>query len=120
MKHFAAIGALLTGTAVAFGAFGTHALADVVSAERIGTFETGVRYQLIHGLALLTLGLSRLEPAPWLRSGGWLLLAGATLFAGSLYLLVLTGATQLGAVAPIGGALMIGGWAALAWGLARS
>ena len=78
-----------------------------------------MRYQLVHGLALFALGLGRIEAGPWLRRGGWLLLTGAAVFAGSLYLLVLTDRGFLGAVAPLGGALMIAGWGALAWGLLR-
>jgi uncharacterized membrane protein YgdD (TMEM256/DUF423 family) len=119
MRRLALIGALVTGLAVAIGAFGTHALGDLVSAERLDTFATGVRYQLIHGLALLALGLGRFD-TPWIRRGGWLLLAGVLVFSLSLYLLVLTDTPLLGAVAPVGGALMLAGWGGVAWGIARA
>jgi uncharacterized membrane protein YgdD (TMEM256/DUF423 family) len=100
---------------VALGAFGAHALEGAVTEARLATFETGVRYQLIHGLGVLVVAsVGRGTRA------GWLLAAGASVFAGSLYILVLTDTPWLGAVAPIGGAAMIAGWVWWAWSLARA
>ncbi|CAN5647756.1 DUF423 domain-containing protein [soil metagenome] len=101
--------ALLGGLAVAFGAFGTHALEGVIESRRLITFETAVRYQMFHALALLALaalprGTHRAAP---------FFLFGSLVFSGSLYGLVFTGAGWLGAVAPIGGVSMISGWAVL-------
>lgn len=108
-------GAALAGAAVALGAFGAHALSDVLPADRMHTFETAVRYQMFHALGLLALaGLRR--PA---RSAALLLLVGSLVFSGSLYLLVATDTPILGAVAPIGGVLQIAGWVALALAVAR-
>lgn len=101
--------------AVAFGAFGAHALREQVTPERLGTFETAVRYQMFHGLGLLlvaALGGRANRAAPPL-------LLGSLIFSGSLYALVLTDAGWLGAVAPLGGALQVLGWAVLAWALTR-
>ena len=111
--------ASLMATGVALGAFGAHALDGLVQdgtlpAARLDTFETGVRYQLIHGLGLFAIAALVRDRRP-----GWLLLAGTVVFAGSLYLLVLTDTPWLGAVAPIGGAAMIAGWCWAAWALAR-
>lgn len=106
----AAAGALLAALAVSLGAFGAHALDQVVTPDRIATFETAVRYQMFHALGLLAaaaLGPAAARAAPWL-------LAGSLIFSGSLYLLVFTGTSWLGAVAPVGGLLQIGGWLALA------
>lgn len=114
-RRWGAVGAALAGVGVALGAFGAHGLEGVVSEARLATFETAVRYGLFHALGLLAvaaLGGRALRAAPWL-------LAGSLVFSGSLYLLVLTDASWLGAVAPIGGALQIGGWAYLAWLLLR-
>lgn len=111
----ARIGAILAGLAVAFGAFGAHGLEGLVTEARLGTFETGVRYQMYHGLGLLlvsVLGGRALAAAPWL-------LAGSVIFSGSLYLLVLTDTGWLGAVAPIGGATQIAGWFILALQVGR-
>ena len=99
---------------VALGAFGAHALADVVTPERLVTFETAVRYHLLHALAAALAAVAATSH-PGARSAAWLLLAGSLVFSGSLYALVATDIGGFGAVAPIGGALMIAGWLRLAW-----
>jgi len=101
----AATGALLAALGVALGAFGAHALRARLGPELLATFETGVRYQMYAALALLVLGT---QPAQ--RRAPALLLAGAVVFSGSLYLLTLTGTRWLGAVTPLGGLLLIGGF----------
>ena len=97
------------------GAFGSHALRDHVPVERLATFETGVRYQMYHALALFV--------AAWLATrvharlpiiAGYLFIAGILIFSGSLYLLVFTGIGWWGAVTPVGGVAFISGWACLA------
>ena len=97
---------------MAIGAFGAHALHDtLMRAGRLDTFETAVRYQFYHALALLAVGVLW-AARPELRLGliGALWLAGVLVFSGSLYALCFTGITKLGAVAPIGGLLLLGGW----------
>lgn len=98
-------GALLAAVGVALGAFGAHALKAQLTPEALNTFETGVRYQMYAALALLILGT---QPAQ--TRAPRLLLAGAVIFSGSLYILTLTGVKILGAVTPIGGVLMIAGF----------
>ena len=102
-------GALLAALGVALGAFGAHALRARLGPDLLATFETGVRYQMYAALALLALGT---QPAQ--RRAPGLLLLGALVFSGSLYLLVLTGQRWLGAVTPLGGLLMIAGFAVAA------
>lgn len=107
--HPGKVGAVLALLAVAFGAFGAHALKDMVTPERLQTFETAVRYQMYHALALLimsVLPLKNYRPA-------WLILLGTIIFSGSLYLLVLLNIGIFGAITPIGGILQITGWAML-------
>jgi uncharacterized membrane protein YgdD (TMEM256/DUF423 family) len=111
------VGAILAGLAVALGAFGAHALKAVLGPEALGWWQTAVQYQMWHALALVALACSG---AAWPIRPAWLMGAGAALFAASLYLMALTGARWLGAVTPIGGALMIAGWAWLGWRAARS
>jgi uncharacterized membrane protein YgdD (TMEM256/DUF423 family) len=118
-QRIAAVGAASAGVAVALGAFGAHGLADVLSAARLATFETAVRYQFLHAIALLVLSQSSLPEPSRLRSA-LLLGGGNALFSGSLYALVASDVGAWGAVAPIGGALMIAGWGAWAIALARS
>ncbi|GGF23813.1 hypothetical protein GCM10011383_39340 [Hymenobacter cavernae] len=84
---------------------------------RFDTFETAVRYQFYHALALLAVGIL-LQAKPEMRELGtvsWMWLIGVILFSGSLYTLCFTGITKLGAVAPIGGLALIAGWIALLW-----
>jgi len=115
-RRWAAIGAALAGLGVALGAFGAHALSPLLSEARLATFETAVRYQTHHALGLLLVSMLPREvraAAPWL-------LAGTVLFSGSLYLIVALDAPLFGAVAPVGGALLITGWAVAVWRLLRA
>lgn len=113
-----AVGSILTGLGVAFGAFGAHALKASVSGELLTIFETGVRYQMYHGLGLLALAWAVGRwPDRNLAPAAWLLLAGTLVFSCSLYLLVLTGQRWLGAVTPFGGGALIAGWGLVAWRL---
>ena len=107
---------LLGGLGVAIGAFGAHSLrAFLEKTGRFDTFETAVRYQFYHVLALLAIGILW-AVRPELRAlgtTGWLWLGGILVFSGSLYALCFTGITKLGAVAPVGGVLLIAGWVSL-------
>jgi len=109
----AQLGALLAFLGVALGAFGAHALSDTLSPDRLETFQTAVRYQLFHALGLLALGAlprQAQRAAPWLF---W----GSVIFSGSLYTLVGSGVSVLGAVAPVGGVVQLVGWALLFFSL---
>jgi uncharacterized membrane protein YgdD (TMEM256/DUF423 family) len=115
-RLFFILGSVLGGIAVAAGAFGAHGLKNTVTPERLGTFETAVRYQMYHALALLALAWAIThwpEQAKWLAVGGWLFLVGVILFSGSLYILVLSGIKWLGAITPLGGVAFVGGWLCL-------
>lgn len=102
--------------AVILGAFGAHALAGALDADAGAMYDTAGRYHVFHSLALAA---GALAPAAGARRGwcaaacgAWL--AGIVVFSGSLYLLALTGAGWLGAIAPVGGLALMAGWAALA------
>jgi len=101
---------------VALGAFGAHSLRSLVTPERLAVFETGVRYHLVHALAVLAAaGAAHAAPqAAGPRWAGALFALGVLLFSGSLYLLVWTGVTTWGAVTPLGGLSFLAGWIALA------
>ena len=110
------LAALFGGLGVAIGAFGAHALRPMLEqAGRFDTFETAVRYQFYHALALLGIGVLWMVRPELTRLGtaGILWAAGLVIFSGSLYALCFTGITKLGAVAPIGGLLLLGGWLSL-------
>ena len=111
------LAALLGGLTVAIGAFGAHGLRPMLEASgRFDTFETAVRYQFYHALAMLAVGVlavARPELRGPLGTTALLWLGGILLFSGSLYTLCFTGITKLGAVAPVGGLLLIIGWVRL-------
>lgn len=129
-RAFLVLGAMFAFVAVAAGAFGSHALRAKLKSERLVTFETAVRYQLWHALALFavafvdTLGplrqgrtLTLVAFRPFTLPGalaGWLFVAGILLFSGSLYALALSGVRWLGAITPLGGVAFLVGWVCLA------
>ena len=115
-RLFFIAGSVLAGLAVATGAFGAHGLQKLVTPERLETWEKAARYQIYHALALLLLAWAIThwpEQAKLLSVGGWLFLAGVLLFSGSLYLLVLSEITILGAITPLGGVAFVAGWLCL-------
>ena len=111
-RRLIAVGAILAGLAVLFGAFGAHALKATLSAEALGWWQTAVEYQMWHALAVVGLGLSGIAR---LRLPAWALAGGAVVFSGTLYAMALGAPSWLGAVTPVGGATMIVGWGLLAW-----
>jgi uncharacterized membrane protein YgdD (TMEM256/DUF423 family) len=100
---------------VTFGAFGSHALRARLPEERIANLELAVRYAFFHIPALLVVAwLRTLIGAELLEAiAGWAFGLGILLFSGSLVLLALTGNRYWGAVTPVGGMLLLIGWAAL-------
>ena len=110
-------GAVFMMLGVGAGAFGAHGLSSYF--ERFpnlaGTFDTAVRYHIYHALGLFVAAwLADKYPVSLTAWGGYLLLAGIIIFSGSLYLLVFTRQSWLGAITPIGGVAFIAGWGCLA------
>lgn len=115
MKLFVILGALLGGLSVAAGAFGAHALRAQLAPRMLEVFETAVRYQMYHALALFAAAwMVQQTQAQSAQVAGWAFVVGTVLFSGSLYAMVLTGTRGLGAITPIGGVVLIIGWGALA------
>jgi uncharacterized membrane protein YgdD (TMEM256/DUF423 family) len=99
--------------AVAIGAFAAHGVTDPQMKDRL---RTGGQYQLPHAAAVFAcFTVHRAGGGRAARVAAWLFLAGAVLFSGSLYLLAATGVRALGAITPVGGLLLMAGWATLAW-----
>ena len=90
---FLALAAISGFFAVAFGAFGAHALKQRLSADMLAVY--GVQGSL-------------------LKASGWLFMIGLILFSGSLYALALSGVKILGAITPLGGVCFLAGWLCLA------
>lgn len=120
MSNWFVTGALAAGIGVVLGAFGAHGLKTRVTPDLLTIFETGVRYHMYHALALLAVSWASTRwTSPWITTSGWLFLVGILVFSGSLYLLTLTGARWWGAMTPLGGLALIGGWMCLALGALR-
>ncbi len=114
-RVFYLIGAASAFAGVAAGAFGAHGLKERLSADMLAVFETGVRYQMYHALALFAAAWASARwPGALTSASGWLFVAGTVVFSGSLYALSLTGQRWLGAVTPLGGLAFLGGWLCLA------
>lgn len=110
-------GALLGFLTVAIGAFGAHALKNRLTPDMLNIFEIGVRYQMYHALALILTALAyTLFPGHFFSCAGTLFIVGTLIFSGSLYALALSGWKALGAITPIGGLLLLGGWLCLIGG----
>ena len=111
----------LTGGGLgAFGAHGVEGLAAATypdpaeRARRLANWHTAADYHLWHALAAGLCGLlAGSTPSRSLAAAGACFAAGVLVFSGSLYLLVLTGERRLGAVTPLGGVLLLAGWALL-------
>jgi uncharacterized membrane protein YgdD (TMEM256/DUF423 family) len=114
-KRIVLTGSLLIVTAIILGAFGAHALKDMLSAEKLQSFEVGARYQFYIGIVLLIFGLTSDRFPFSIRTFFLFQIIGILLFSGSIYLLSFEEVLQinlkfLGPITPIGGALMITGW----------
>jgi uncharacterized membrane protein YgdD (TMEM256/DUF423 family) len=122
-------GALLAAAGVGLGAFGAHGLEDLLRrlgyeadlAKRLAWYETAVRYQLYHALALLVVAALAARTTATGGVAAWLFVAGIALFSGSLYAMTFGGESwrKLGMVTPLGGLALIAGWLALAIAAAK-
>lgn len=112
MRLFLLLGSLNMFLSIALGAFGAHGLEGKVSDRMMDIWRTGAHYHIVHGLALIAIGLlaDRFGASGLITAAGWLIFAGIVLFSGSLYAMVLTNVTKLGAITPIGGVAFLAGW----------
>lgn len=116
MKTAILIAAILGFFGVALGAFGAHALKDKFKEPKYAkNWETAVHYQFTHTFAIALTGIlmELIGSSSSITWAMWLFTAGTIIFSGSLYVLSVTGIKKLGAITPIGGVLMLAGWATL-------
>ena len=108
-------GAVLGFLGVALGAFGAHALEDVLLKNGyVETYETGTRYHLVHALLLVLMGwIAGNRESRWLRIGIYAGIFGVVIFAGTLYLLSVFNLKWMGAITPIGGLGLMLAWIGL-------
>ena len=105
------IGAISGCLVVIMGAFGAHALNEILDNYGKSIYNKAVLYHMFHSIALLILGLiNKIQPDIPLSMAGWSFVFGIILFSGSLYILAITGIKSLGIITPIGGMLFIMGW----------
>ena len=114
MTRIARIGASVLGMAVGLGAMAAHMLKPILTEAQAASWQTGVLYQILHGLALLIIGLSGVTGRN-VRIAVWLFCIGIVIFSGGLYINALTGFKPLGRVIPLGGMAWIVGWFMLAF-----
>lgn len=112
------IGATYGMLSVILGAFGAHAFKKILSVERLTSFETGVKYQMYHALLLLIIGFFLKFDTGTEKWASWCIILGVLLFSFSIYFLSFqeflgVNLKFLGPITPIGGLLMITGWALL-------
>jgi len=105
-------------SAVILGAFGAHALKEVLSESQLSSFQTGIKYQFFHGLAILILSFNMNYFTKRLSSIIKIMSAGVILFSFSIYLLNIQdligfSMSYLGLITPIGGLLLITSWIGL-------
>ena len=113
MNHLM-IGAISGCLVVIMGAFGAHALNEILDDYGKSIYNKAVLYHMFHSIALLILGLiNKMQPEIQLDLVCWSFIMGIVLFSGSLYILAITGIKPLGMITPIGGILFIIGWVLL-------
>jgi uncharacterized membrane protein YgdD (TMEM256/DUF423 family) len=117
-RKITSVAALMGITAIILGAFGAHALKKQLSVEQLGSFETGVKYQMYHALFLLFLGMNTFLNEKVKKTVFQLVIFGVFFFSGSIYLLTTKAITGvdfkfIGIFTPIGGVLLIMAWSVL-------
>lgn len=127
-KKYFISGIIFCLLAVAIGAFGAHGLKSLTKDVKLLTsFETGVRYQFFHGLALLIVPFV-LEKINQESKAIWRLFnLGILFFSFSIYVLVFAkiGGIELlakimGPITPIGGVVLIVAWVLLLFKVFKS
>ncbi|MAA78315.1 MAG: hypothetical protein CL916_03575 [Deltaproteobacteria bacterium] len=106
-------GACLGAVGVVMGAFGAHALKDIMTDHYLEVYETASKYMLIHAVLITALGTNSRSTIP--QSILYFFVIGSCIFSVSLWVLAITQIKWLGAITPIGGAMLILGWLRLAW-----
>ena len=114
--RFIFLGAIFAAVGVAIGAMGAHALEDWLKAhDPKNSFETAVRYQMYHAVALVLVGLAAGRGSGGLlNAAGWLFVAGIVLFSGGLYGWIFTSVKPFVHIVPVGGTLWIVAWVCFA------
>ena len=116
MKGYIIIASLFAALAILFGAFGSHALKERLSAQSLEVYDIATRYLMFHALGIFLIALLGFQlPKESLEIPVIMMIVGTSIFSGSLYLIAMLDFKKLGIVTPIGGLLLIGSWLLLAY-----
>lgn len=118
-KTFLILGALNIFFCIAFGAFGAHGLRNLLSADMLAVYHTGVQYHFYHAFGILVSGLLLMHfpNSRFIPAAAWLMMIGIILFSFSLYVLSITGIRAIGMITPFGGVSFLTAWALLAYAI---
>ena len=118
MKGYIIIASLFAAMAILFGAFGSHALKDKLSAQSLEVYDIATRYLMFHALGIFLIALLGFQlPKESLEIPVIMMIGGTSIFSGSLYLIAMLDFKKLGMVTPIGGLLLIVSWLLLAFNI---
>ena len=116
MKGYIIIASLFAALAILFGAFGSHALKERLSAQSLEVYDVATRYLMFHSLGIFLIALLGFQlPKESLEMPVAMMIVGISIFSGSLYLIAMLDFKKLGMVTPIGGLLLIVSWLLLAY-----
>ena len=116
MKGYIIIASLFAALAILFGAFGSHALKERLSAQSLEVYDIATRYLIFHALGIFLIALLGFQlPKESLEIPVIIMIVGTSIFSGSLYLIAMLDFKKLGMVTPIGGLLLIVSWLLLAY-----
>ena len=116
MKGYIIIASLFAALAILFGAFGSHALKERLSAQSLEVYDIATRYLMFHALGIFLIALIGFQlPKESLEIPVIMMIVGTSIFSGSLYLIAMLDFKKLGMVTPIGGLLLIVSWLLLAY-----
>ncbi len=116
MKGYIIIASLFAALAILFGAFGSHALKERLSAQSLEVYDIATRYLMFHALGIFLIALLGFQlPKESLEIPVIMMIVGTSIFSGSLYLIAMLDLKKLGMVTPIGGLLLIVSWLLLAY-----
>ena len=118
-KTFLLLGTLNTVLCIALGAFGAHGLKQILSADMLSVYHTGVQYHFYHAFGMIVIGLLLLHfpKSRFMSISGWLMMAGIVLFSFSLYALSITGTKAFVMITPFGGVSFLSAWLLLTYAI---
>ena len=121
MKGYITLASLFAALAILFGAFGSHALKERLSAQSLEVYDIATRYLMFHAMGIFLIALLGFQlPKESLEMPIIMMIVGTSIFSGSLYLIAMLNFKKLGMVTPIGGLLLIVSWLLLAYNIYKT